>query len=157
MAVGNFTVYSAAVQNMGQATFNFVTDTFNVILLTTSYIPSVHVDSIYSDVLASEAAASGGYTAGGITLTGVTWSRLNGVCTMAAQSAVWAGSTIAARYAVIVRRASGTLAGTDKLLGYMDLNTGGGNVSSTANTFQVNWNGSTPSAANTVFTFTHTP
>ena len=90
-------------------------------------------------------------------MTGVTWTQSGGTSTFAAQSAQWTGASFGARYAVIVRRASTALAGTDKLLGYVDL-TGGGNGSATNSTFQINWNNaSTPSSANTIFTTVHTP
>lgn len=157
MAAGNATLFTPAVLSLGIGGFNLSTDNFNVILATTSYTPQTNTDALYSAVSAFEVAAGGGYALGGIALSGITWTQTAATCTFAAQSAVWAGATFAARYGIIVRRASTILAPTDKLLCYVDL-TGGGNASVTASTFQINWNNSsTPSSANTVFTLTHTP
>lgn len=156
MAAGNVTLYSAAVLGFGQATFNLSTDNYNVVLVTTSYTPQPDVDTLYSDVSGFEVATGGGYTTGGVALGGATWTRSGATSTFAAQSAAWSGSTISARYAVLVRRSGVSLVAGDRLLSLLDL-TGGGNASSTASVFQVNWNNSTTSSANTVFTLTHNP
>jgi hypothetical protein len=157
MAAGNFTLYSAACLEMGQAAFSFGTDNFNVILLTTAYTPNVNSDVTYGGINGSEVVAGNGYATGGITLTGITWTQNGATSTFAAQSAQWTGASFSARYAAIVRRASASLAAADKLLGYVDL-TGGGNATATSSIFQINWNNaSTPSSANTVFTSVHNP
>lgn len=157
MAAGNVTLYSAAGLSIGQGVFNLGGDNFNVILLTNSYAPAVNTDALYSDVSTVEVAAGGGYSPGGLPLTGVTWTRNLGTSSFSAQSVVWAGSTISARYAAIVRRAGLTVAPSDKLLCYVDL-TGGGNAASTASTFQVNWNNaSTPSSASVILPMIHNP
>jgi hypothetical protein len=154
---GNFTLYSAAGLSIGSAAFSLGSDNFNSILLTTAYVPSPSTDALYSDISINEVVTGGGYTVGGLPLTGVTWTRSSATSTFSAQSAVWTGVTLSARYVVIVRRASASLAPSDKLLGYVDL-TLGGNASATASTFQVNWNNaSTPSSANAVFTVVHNP
>jgi hypothetical protein len=157
MAAGNFNLYSAATLSLMSAGINLSSDNFSVILLTNAYTPAADTHALYSDVSAAEVVTGNGYTVGGLSLTGVTWTRSGATCTYAAQSAVWPGTTISARYAAIVRRAGVSLTGTDKLLGYMDL-TGSGNQSTTAATWQVNWNNSsTPSSSGPVFTVAHTP
>jgi len=157
MAAGSFTLYSNAVTAAAQGSFNFGSDNYNVILLTTAYTPSPNSDTLYSDISASEVAAGGGYTVGGQTMTGVTWVRNTGTSTFSAQSVAWPGSTISARYAAIVRRGGVTLAPGDRLLGFVDLS-GGGSVSTTAATFQINWNNSsTPSSAAPIFNVSHSP
>lgn len=157
MAAGNVTLYSAAGFAIGSGGILLGSDNFNVILLTTAYNPVPNTDALYSDVSASEVAAGGGYATGGQALTGATWTLSGATSTFAAQSVVWAGSTIAARYALVVKRAGVSLSGTDKLLCFVDL-TGSGNGTSTASTFQVNWNNaSTPSSASVIFTQTHAP
>ncbi len=158
MASGNVTLYSTAALEMGQGVFSFGTDNYNVILATTSYVPSVNTDSTYANVSGSEVPTGGGYTAGtGVSLSGVLWTASGATSTFAAQSAQWTGASFSARYAIIVRRAGASIASTDKLLCFVDL-TGGGNATATAGTFQINWNNaSTPSSANTVFTLTHNP
>jgi hypothetical protein len=157
MAASNFTLYSAAVNGLGLGIYNFSSDNYNCILLTTSYTPLPDSDTLYSDISANEVAAGGGYSTGGTPLAGITWVRSGATSTLSAYSVYWSGATFAARYAVIIRRAGVSLAGTDRLLAYSDL-TGGGNASVTAATFQVNFNNaSTPASANTVFTLVHTP
>lgn len=157
MAAGNATLYTSALLSLGTGGYNLATDNYNVVLCTTAYTPQVNNDALYSAVSTNEVVAGGGYATGGQALTGVTWTQLLNTCTFAGQSAVWTGATFAARYAIIIRRASISLAATDRLLCYVDL-TGGGNGSATASTFQVNWNNaSTPSSANTIFTLTHNP
>lgn len=158
MAAGNVTLYSAAALEIGQGFFSLGTDNYNVILATTSYTPSPNADDTYSDVSANEVATGGGYTAAiGVPLGGVLWTTSTATSTFAAQSAQWTGASFSARYAIIVRRAGVSLVASDKLLAYVDL-TGGGNATATSGTFQINWNNaSTPSSANTIFTFTHSP
>jgi hypothetical protein len=157
MAASNFTLYSAAVNGMGQAIYNFPTDNYNCILLTTTYVPAPNTDTLYSDISANEVPNGSGYTTGGANVSGITWVQSTATSTFSAQSVVWSGATFSARYAVIIRRAGVSLAGTDRLLAYCDL-TGGGNASVTGATFQVNFNNaSTPSSANSVFTFVHSP
>lgn len=157
MAAGSFTLYSNAVTATGQAAFNFGTDNYNVILLTAGYTPNANSDTLYSDVSAVEVSAGGAYVSGGQTLSGVTWVRNTGTSTFSAQSPVWAGSTITARYAAVVRRAGVTLAPSDKLLGYVDMS-GGGSVSTTSASFIINWNNSsTPSSAAPLFNVSHSP
>jgi hypothetical protein len=157
MAAGNATLYSAAVLGLGSGSFSLGSDNYNIILATTSYVPAVNADSTYANVSGFEVVAGGGYTLGGQALSGISWTQGGATSTFAAQSAVWSGATIAARYGIIIRRASIALASTDKLLCFADL-TGGGNGVATASTFQINWNNaSTPSSANTIFTLTHNP
>lgn len=159
MAAGNVTLYSAAALEIGQGFFSLGTDNYNVILTTTSVAPNPAAsgDSVYSNIT-NEVATGGGYTLGtGVSLGGVLWTSSGSTSTFAAQSAQWTGASFSARYAIIVRRASTTIAASDKLLAFVDL-TGGGNATASAGTFQINWNNaSTPSSANTIFTFTHSP
>jgi hypothetical protein len=154
---GNATLYSVAVLGLGSGLFSLGSDNYNLILATNSYVPAVNTDATYANVSGVEVAAGGGYSLGGQALSGITWTQSGATSTFAAQSVVWSGATFAARYAIIVRRASLALASTDRLLCYVDL-TGGGSGTATASTFQINWNNaSTPSSANTVFTLTHSP
>ncbi|MGH7083194.1 MAG: hypothetical protein ACREFV_12075 [Acetobacteraceae bacterium] len=93
-------------------------------------INSITTAGVYSVLPANPAATTGG-AGSGLTLT-LTW----GVAITTA-AAVWASSTITAKYALMVHRAGGSLVSTDLLVGYIDLNTGGGSISSTNGTFQV--------------------
>lgn len=157
MAAGNATLYSNAVFAIGNGGILLGSDKFYVILLTTAYVPAPNTDTLYSDISANEATPGSGYVLGGNLLTGVSWSLSGATSTFAAQSAVWTGATIAARYAALLRCAGVAPVPGDKLLCYVDL-TGAGNATATASTFQVNWNNaSTPSSSSVVFTLTHSP
>lgn len=93
-------------------------------------INSVSTAGNYSVLPANPAATTGG-SGSGLTLT-ITWGVM-----FNSAAAAWASSTITAKYAVIVHRAGASLAGTDLLVGYGDLDVGGGSISSTNGTFQV--------------------
>lgn len=94
--------------------------------------PSTHV--AFADVSANEVAAAG-YTAGGIQLAH-TNTIIGRKTSLGAPVAVWAGSTITARYAVIYK--FGTVDSvTDPLLGYVLLDTTGVDVSSQSGDFRV--------------------
>lgn len=151
MAAGNFTVYTKAVQNLGDAAFNFPADTLVMALLTASYTPAVNTDALWSDVSAFEVATGGGYTAGGVVLAGVSWTIVAATNVLTCTAPTWAAFTATFKYAVIVRRAGGALAGTDKLLGYFDANSGGGSVTGGGGTLTV-----TPNAAG-IFVASHSP
>ena len=212
-------IYDNAKLKIDEAAMNFSADTFRLILVTSTYTPSVPTDATYANVSADEATGTG-YTAGGQALTGVslvygatalptigaggsgyavsatfTVTVSGGTSTTAAQVSVttnasgvvttinsvvvvgsytvlptnpaattggtgtgltlamvwgvlveaatvtWTTATISAKYAVVVHQAGGSLASTDLLVGYVDLNPGGGNISSTAGNFVVTWSG----------------
>lgn len=135
-APGNWTLYAHARQNSWLAAYNIGTTNFNLILVTSSYTPSVNNDATYADVSANEVAAGGGYSTGGQTAT-VTQSLSSGTLTVSMSAVTWSSATITAKYAVLLSRAGGSLASTDKLVVYLDLNSGGGSVSSTSGNFTV--------------------
>lgn len=149
MAAGSVTVYSPAALALGTAGFNLSTDTIMCALLGSGYTPNATSHSLYSDVSAQEVTGTG-YTQGGLALTSQSWTTSAGTATFTAANVTWANSTITARYAVLVRRAGGSLVAGDKLLAYVDL-TGGGTISSTSAAFTIQWN------ASGIFTMTHTP
>ena len=151
MAAGAWTVYSNAVLEMTQAVFNLSTDTYFMILATTSYVPAPDTDFQYSNVSANELTTAGGYTVGGVKLTSVTDTRATGTVTFTSANATWASFTATFRYGVIVRSANGTgLAATDKLLCYSDLG-GGSSITGGGGTLIVQ-----PNTAG-IFTVTHSP
>lgn len=151
MAAGTVTVYSNAVLNLTKAAMNLSSDTFVCILVTSGYTPAPNTDSTYANVSANEVAAGGGYTTGGVVLTSVTDTLTTATVTYTAAASSWSSATITAKYAVIVRRASGSLVSGDLLVSYVSLDSGGASVSSTNATFTVAWN------ASGIFTLTHTP
>ena len=151
MAAGSVTVYSNGVLNLTKAAMNLASDTFVCILATSSYTPAPNTDSTYANVSANEVASGGGYTTGGVVLTSVTDTLTSATVTYTAAAVSWSSATITAKYAVIIHRAGGSLVSGDLLLSYVDLNSGGGSVSSTNGTFTITWN------AAGIFTLTHTP
>jgi hypothetical protein len=150
MAAGSVTVYSNAALGITKGSFNLSSDTYVCTLLTSSYTPAPNTDTTWTTISSNEVATGGGYTQGGVVLSSVTDTLSSATVTLAAAAASWSSATITAKYAVIVRRAGGSLAGTDLLLAYVDLNSGGGSVSSTAGTFSVTFGSG-------IFTVTHSP
>lgn len=151
MAAGSVTVYTNGVLLMGEKQFNFSTDTYDYVLCTSSYTPAPDSDSTYANVSTYELTTGGGYTSGGTVLSGSTWSQSGSTLTFTASNISYTSSTITAKYIVVLQRAGGSLASTDKLVAYCDLNSGGGSVSSSSGTFAINWN------ASGLFTITHSP
>lgn len=151
MAAGSVVVYTNAALLLGEKQYNLSSDTIDYVLCTSSYTPAPDTDSTYANVSSFELTTGGGYTSGGTVLTGTTWSQSGSTITFNAGNISYSSSTITAKYVVVIQRASTSLASTDKLLCYCDLNSGGGSVSSSNGTFAINWN------ASGLFTVTHSP
>jgi hypothetical protein len=82
-----------------------------------------------------------GYATGGVDLGTLAVSRTGGTVTVdETTNPSWTSATFTCKYIVIAKRAGGSLAPGDLLLGYADLDTGGGSimVSSGALTINVN-------------------
>ena len=105
-------------------------------LVTSAYTPDQAVHDEWDDVSANEVADGNGYSTHGKALTTINITKLGLEVRFDADDLVWTSSTITAKYLVIVKDANsdGSLAATDKLIGYFDLNTdsGSASVSSTA-------------------------
>ncbi len=142
MAAGNFLVYGAGLEAIADGTIDLDTDSFRAVLVTSSYTPNQNTDDTWSDVSANEVSGTG-YTANGVSAS-ITLSRSNLVVTADTADVSWSSSTITAKYLLIVHDAdgNGSLATTDRLLAYVDLDTGGGSVSTTNGTFTVTINAS---------------
>lgn len=149
MPAGAWRVYGTAAEKIGRNTLDLDTHTFRMVLLTSSYTPAQSTHGTFADVSAAQVAAGGGYSTSGRLIT-QSVSRSGNVVTFDCDDQVWTASTITAKYAVIVRDAdaNGTLASTDDLLCFCDLETLGGSISSTAGPFTVTIN------AGGVFTIT---
>lgn len=143
MAAGTFTVYGAAIEGLAKGSIDLDTDTFVATLHSSSYTPSSDADDTWSDIKTTELSTGSGYTAGGVALTSVSVTRSGATVTFDADDVSWTSSTLTAKYVVITKRAGGSLADADLLLGYAQLETGGGGTVSTTNgTLAVNWNAS---------------
>ncbi|TDH45778.1 hypothetical protein E2F47_27655, partial [Mycobacterium eburneum] len=121
------TLYGGFLQSLANKQINLNSDSFKVMLLTSSYTPSdAHR---YQSDLTNEVTGTG-YTAGGATLSGVTVSYASDTLTFSASNVSWANSTITAAYAAIVDTTPGAAA-SNPLIGYVNF---GGNVSDTNGT-----------------------
>lgn len=134
MSAGNFTLYDSAKLLLLNGGLNMSSDTITAALLTDSYTPSGTHDT-WSDVSADEVTDSD-YAEKALASESVTGS--SGTVTVDSGDISFGSSvTITAKYLVLVLGTAGSLASTDKLIGYCDLSSGGGSVSSTAGNFSV--------------------
>jgi hypothetical protein len=139
MAAGSWTVFNIAKEKLADGVFDLDTQTFKMMLCTDAQaldatFAGTSTDCRYADLTAEVVGT--GYTAGGKTLT-CTWVRSTGTVTFDCDDQAWTSSTITAKYAVIY--ADNT---NDDLLCFCDLETGGGSLSSVADTFTVAINAS---------------
>lgn len=140
MAAGNWIVFNIAKKKLADGTFDLDSQTFKMALTTSAQaldatFAGTSTDCRYAD-LTAEVASGGGYTTGGKTLT-ATWTRATGTITFNVDSQAWTSSTITAKYAVIY-----LTTGNADLLCVVDLDTGGGSVSTTAGTLTITINAS---------------
>jgi hypothetical protein len=126
MAASAFVVYTKAVSNILQGAINLASNTFVVTLHTNSYTPAPNTDGIWSDISATQLAGGSGYSSGGQVLASETLTTSTATVIFDAADPTWSSFSAGPfRYAVIVRRAGGSIAGSDLLLCYCDLTTGG--------------------------------
>lgn len=125
-------IYNSAVDDMARGAIDFDTDTFKVMLVTSSYTPNKDTHDKRDDV--TNEASGTGYTAGGVTSAcTVTKDTANDRVTLQFASVSWASSTITARGAVIYKSRGGA-SSADELVAYNDF---GADVSTTAGTFSI--------------------
>lgn len=142
MAAGNVIPYTTNMTDpVVSGGIDLDSDTIVCVLLGAGYTPNRTAHAVWSDVSAHELATGGGYTAGGQALSGKSVTHSAGTGTFDADNVAWNG-TISAKYAVLVRRAGGSLANGDLLVAYADLNTDSGSavLASTGAAFTVSWN-----------------
>ena len=126
-----------------KGTIDLENDTIVCVLVTSAHTPSLINDNIYSDISGSE-CADADYTATfaeGHVLASSLWSAVSTrvVKWDAADLDYGNAVTITAQYVYIVRRAGASLVAGDLIVGYVDLNEGVGDVSSTAGNFDLAW------------------
>ncbi len=125
-------IYNSAVDDMARGAIDFDTDTFKVMLVTSSYTPNKDTHDKRDDV--TNEASGTGYTSGGVTSAcTVTKDTANDRVTLQFASVSWASSTITARGAVIYKSRGGA-SSADELVAYNDF---GADVSTTAGTFSI--------------------
>lgn len=135
MAAGNFTLFNQGRLAALNGSIVLGTDAIAVALLTSAYTPDALHDT-WADVSANE-CADVDYAQQALATQTITEAA--GVVTYdSADVSFGSAVSITAKYAVFIKGTAGALVGTEPLLGYVDLDTGGGSVSSTNSTFSVN-------------------
>lgn len=125
-------IFNSALDDALRGSIDFDTDSFAVMLVTSSYSPDKDTHTKRSDV--TNEVSGVGYVAGGsgVTVT-VTKDTANDRIDISLGSASWASATITAAAAVYYKSRGG-LASADELVAYIDF---GGNVISTNGTFSL--------------------
>ena len=125
-------IYNSAVDDVARGAIDFDTDTFKVMLVTSTYAPDKDTHLKRSSV--TNEVSGTGYTAGGLTTAcTVTKSTANDRVTLSFAAVNWPTSTITARAAVIYKSRGGA-SSADELVCFVDF---GADVSSSAATFSL--------------------
>lgn len=126
-------IYNSFLDDVFRGNIDCDTDTFYVLLVTSSYTEDKDVHDKRDDV--TNEVSGTGYTAGGVAVTvTVTKDTVNDRIDVSLGSASWASSTITARKAVYYKRRGGA-ASADELVAVNDF---GSDVITTAGTFTLN-------------------
>ena len=125
-------IYNSAVEDEAKGAIDYDTDTFKVLLVTSSYTANKDTHDRRDDVT-NEVANGNGYTTGGATCTcTVAKDTANDKVTLTFAAVEWANATFTARGAVIYK-STGTAA-NDPLVAYINF---GADVSRTNQTFSL--------------------
>jgi hypothetical protein len=125
-------IYTSALEDEARGAIDFDTDTFKMVLLTSSYTGNQGTHTKRSD-LTNEVTGTG-YTAGGVTVAvTVAKDTTNKKVTLTFAAGNWASSTITARYAAVYKSRGGASSADELVF----LNDFGGDVVSTSSTFAV--------------------
>lgn len=130
---GTWKWYGNALLKIATGSIDLDTDTFKIMLTTSSYTPNQDTHDFRNDV--TNEVTDTGYTAGGATLSGVSVSYDAGTneIRVAWSDPSWPASSITARTAVIYKSRGGAWS-ADELVAYC---TESGDVTSTNGTFTV--------------------
>ncbi len=130
---GTWHFYGPAIEKIAEGSIDLDTDTFKIMLTTSSYTPNQDTHDFRDDV--TNEVSGTGYTTGGATLSGFSGAYDTGSnqYRVAWTSPTWSTATITARTAVIYKSRGGA-SSADELVAYC---TEAGDVSSTAGTFTV--------------------
>ena len=135
MATGTFKFYGAAASHLADGDIDWVADTINCTLHTSSYTPNQDTHD-YGDDLTNECPNSGNYTTGGAALASKTIDYDAGTNTARLRCAdiTWANSTISAARVAVLRKVRGGAETANELIGYAIFD---GDVSSSAGTMTI--------------------
>lgn len=130
---GTWKWYGNGLLNMAKGNIDLDTDTFKIMLTTSSYTPDQDAHDYRNDV--TNEVSGTGYTSGGATLSGVSVTYDSGTNELRIKwsDPTWPSSTITARTAVIYKSRGGA-SSADELLAYC---TESGDITSTNGTFTV--------------------
>lgn len=124
-------IYNSCLNDMATGAIDFDTDSFKILLVTSSYVPNKDTHTKRSDV--TNEITGTGYTAGGASsAVTVTNDTANDRIDINFADVSWSSATLTAAAAVIYKT-TGT-ASADNLVAYLDF---AGNVISTNGTFTV--------------------
>lgn len=124
--------YNSAIDDDANGNINFGSDTFNVMLVTASYVPNKRIHTKRSDV--TNEVSGDGYSSGGSPVTViVTKDTANDRVDVSLGAMSWLNSTITAAGAVYYKSRGGASSG-DELVSYIDF---GGSISSINGTFSL--------------------
>lgn len=130
---GTWKWYGEGLANVVKGAIDLDTDTFKILMTTSTYTPNQDTHNFRDDV--TNEVVGTGYTAGGATLAGVsvTYDTATNEVRISWTDPTWPSSTITARTAVIYKSRGGA-ASADELLAYC---TEASDITSTAGTFTV--------------------
>lgn len=134
MAAGTFVEYDVFRHQLGLEKHLLGTDTLKVALFTATHTPNAASDVSFSALTNEHSATDTGYTAGGATLTS-TWTT----AILNASNTVWTAGTsgITAKWAVVYNSSAG---GTNDLIAYVELESGGTVSVTSGNTLTIDYN-----------------
>lgn len=137
-------MYDSFTRDLGNGAIDLDTDSFKILLTTSSYTPSLTTHAKRSDI--TNEVSGTGYTAGGAALGSVTWTldTTNHRTAFDAADSSWSTATFTARYAVIYKSRGG-LSSADELVCLVDF---GADQTVAGATFTITW------ASGGVFTVT---
>jgi hypothetical protein len=126
-------IYDSFFDDLGKNNIKVTTDTFKLMLVTSTYAPNKGTHAKRSDV--TNEVSGTGYTAGGqtVALTQTNDTSNHRLDITIGSPAGWTSSTITAR-AGVVYKSRGGASSADELVCYLDF---GADVTSTAGTFSV--------------------
>ena len=126
-------IFNSAVEDEANGNIDYGSDTFKMMLVTSSYTADKDAHEKRDDVT-NEVANGNGYTTGGVTVTcTVAKDNATDKTTLTFAAGNWTSSTITAAAAVIYKSRGGA-SSADELVFYNDF---GGDVSSSNTTFAV--------------------
>jgi hypothetical protein len=125
-------IYNSAIDDMARGAIDWDTDSFKVMLVTSSY--SADKDAHLKRSSVTNEVTGTGYTAGGVTTAcTVTKDTANDKVTIQFAAVSWTSSTITARGAVYYKSRGG-LSSADELVAYNDF---GSNITTSNGTFSL--------------------